>query len=33
MRRTWTYRQLMVKGGSAGIAVLAMVWFVERATA
>jgi hypothetical protein len=32
MRRTWTYRQLMVKGGSAGIAVLAMVWLVERAT-
>ncbi|HEY0587109.1 MAG TPA: HupE/UreJ family protein [Pseudoduganella sp.] len=32
MRGSWFYRQLMVKGGSAGIALLAMVWLVERAT-
>ncbi len=32
LRGTWVYRQLMVKGGSAGIAVLAMLWLVERAT-
>ncbi len=32
MRRTWLYRQLMVKGGSACIAVLALVWLAERAT-
>jgi len=32
IRRTWAYEQLMVKGGSAGIAVLAMVWLVERAS-
>jgi len=31
-RSTWAYNQLMVKGGSAGIAVLAMVWLVQRAT-
>lgn len=33
MRSTWIYRQLMVRGGSACIAALAMVWFVERAAA
>ncbi|WP_082565323.1 HupE/UreJ family protein [Duganella sp. Root1480D1] len=33
MRKTWVYQQLMVKAGSAGIALLAMVWLVERATA
>ena len=32
VRGTWAYRQLMVKGGSATIAVLATVWLVERAT-
>jgi hypothetical protein len=32
VRRTWVYSQLMVKGGSAGIALLALVWLVERAT-
>ncbi|WP_426339776.1 HupE/UreJ family protein [Pseudoduganella sp. S-14] len=32
MRRSWIYQQLMVKAGSAGIAVLAMLWIVERAT-
>lgn len=31
-RGTWIYRQVMVKGGSAGIALLATVWLVERAT-
>ena len=33
MRSTWLYRQVMVKGGSACIALLATVWLVERATA
>jgi len=33
MRSTWIYRQVMVRGGSACIAVLATVWLVERATA
>ncbi len=33
MRGTWLYRQAMVKGGSACIALLAAVWLVERATA
>jgi len=32
MRSTWLYKQLMVKGGSACIAVLASMWLVERAT-
>ncbi|WP_307146993.1 HupE/UreJ family protein [Duganella sp. Root198D2] len=32
MRSTWAYKQLMVKGGSAAIALLAMVWLVDRAT-
>lgn len=32
MRSTWLYRQVMVKGGSACIALLATVWLVERAT-
>ena len=32
LRGTWVYRQLMVKCGSAGIALLAMLWLVERAT-
>lgn len=32
MRSTRFYRLFMVKGGSAGIAVLAMIWLVERAT-
>jgi hypothetical protein len=33
VRSTWIYRQVMVRGGSACIAVLATVWLVERATA
>jgi len=33
MRSTWIYRQVMVRGGSACIAVLATVWLVQRATA
>lgn len=33
MRSTWMYRQLMVRGGSACIALLAAVWLVERASA
>ena len=33
MRSTWIYRQVMVRGGSACIAVLATVWLVERAAA
>jgi len=32
MRSTRFYKLFLVKGGSAGIAVLAMVWLVERAT-
>lgn len=32
LRRTWVYKQLVVKGGSAGIAVLALMWLAERAT-
>ncbi|MGW8394546.1 HupE/UreJ family protein [Pseudoduganella sp. HUAS MS19] len=32
LRSTWVYKRLMVKAGSAGIAVLATVWLVERAT-
>jgi hypothetical protein len=31
MRSTWVYKQLMVKSGSACIALLATVWLVERA--
>jgi hypothetical protein len=31
MRRTWLYQRLLVKGGSLCIAMLAMVWLVERA--
>ncbi|WP_028104504.1 HupE/UreJ family protein [Pseudoduganella violaceinigra] len=31
MRSTWVYRQVLVKGGSGCIAVLAMVWLAERA--
>jgi hypothetical protein len=30
-RATWTYRRLVFGGGSAAIAVIAAVWFVERA--
>ena len=33
MRSSWLYKQLMVKGGSACIAVLAATWLVERASA
>lgn len=33
MRGTWLYTQLMVKGGSASIALLALAWVAERATA
>jgi hypothetical protein len=32
LRSTWLYRQLMVRGGSACIAVLALVWLAERAS-
>ena len=31
LRSTWTYRRLVFTGGSAVIALLASVWFVERA--
>jgi hypothetical protein len=33
VRSTWLYRQVMVRGGSACIALLATVWLVERASA
>ena len=33
LRSTWIYRQVMVRGGSACIAVLATAWLVQRATA
>lgn len=33
MRRSWIYRKLVVKGGSACIGMLALVWLVERAAA
>ncbi|MTW10240.1 HupE/UreJ family protein [Pseudoduganella eburnea] len=33
MRSTWMYRQVMVKGGSACVALLATVWLLERASA
>jgi hypothetical protein len=33
MRSTWMYRQVMVKGGSACIVLLATVWLLERASA
>jgi hypothetical protein len=31
MRETWVYRRLFVAGGSTAIALVAAVWFVERA--
>lgn len=33
VRRTWAYQKLVVKGGSVGIALLALVWAAERAAA
>jgi len=30
MRRTWIYRQLVMVGGSAAIALVALVWLLER---
>jgi hypothetical protein len=30
MRHSWVYRQLVLKVGSLGIAVIASVWFIER---
>ncbi|WP_374581454.1 HupE/UreJ family protein [Pseudoduganella sp.] len=33
MRSTWAYRQVVVKGGSAGIALLALAWTIQRAAA
>ncbi len=31
LRRTWTYRRIILDGGSAAIALIAAVWLVERA--
>jgi hypothetical protein len=31
MRGTWTYRRVILAGGSAAIAAIALVWLVERA--
>jgi len=31
LRRSWVYRQLLLNGGSILIAILATIWFVERA--
>jgi NADPH:quinone reductase-like Zn-dependent oxidoreductase len=31
LRHTWTYRRLLVYGGSGAIATLAVVWLCERA--
>ena len=31
LRRTWSYRRLVLAGGSAAIAAVAAVWFAERA--
>jgi hypothetical protein len=30
LRRTWTYRQIFLVGGSAMIVLIATAWFVER---
>jgi len=31
LRGTWTYRRVILRGGSAAIATIAAVWLVERA--
>jgi len=31
LRGTWTYRRVILRGGSAAIAAIAAVWLVERA--